>query len=104
MIADRMRINWIEDSVSIIVNPVRQIIVHRGSEILETRNIKSTVEMWAYIGKEKPFNRFGRDVVVDVVRQRGNLYRQFYFEGQSIEGIKNNLLNVEQYKADSMIF
>lgn len=84
-------------------NPLVGIIVCRGDETIEKVQISYPVDMWNYI-KDDPFNRLGKDVVVNVVQKNGHIYKQFVLQESGVMKMKNPTPPVPAYKTDVIIF
>lgn len=59
------------------VNPLSAIRVRRGDEIVFETPINTPCQMWAFVKGMKPFTDFGKDVIIDVLRDDESLYMQF---------------------------
>ena len=59
------------------VNPLTDLIIRRGDEILESLPITCPGQMWRELKGCALFNKFGADVTIQAIRDTGEVYMEF---------------------------
>lgn len=66
------------------VNPLSELIVLRGEEVLASLPITNPCQMWSLLKGQALFAQYGADVTIKVLRDNGDTYMEF------VQGTRKN--------------